>query len=92
MELIDPTVAGAEQNRSRAPALTDLQGLTIGLLSNGKANADHLIRKTADRLVERFGGRRLDVVYKTHPSEPAPGELLTNLCHESDYLITAAGD
>ncbi len=92
MELIDPTVEGAEQNRSRAPAISDLHGLTIGLLSNGKANADHLIGKTADLLVERFGGRRLDVLYKKHPSEPAPGELLTNLCHECDYLITAAGD
>jgi hypothetical protein len=92
MELLDPTAPGQDQLRQRAPALTTLDGLTIGLLSNGKANADQLIRATAHRLTRRFAGQYLDVKYKRHPSEPAPTELLTNLAHECDYLITAAGD
>lgn len=92
MEIYDPTSSGPELIRHRAPAIADLEGLTIGLLSNGKANADHLIQATANLLTEKFGGRVLDVVYKKHASVPAPGELLTNLSHECDYLITAAGD
>lgn len=92
MRLLDPTATNSELTRSRAPALAQLEGLTIGLLSNGKANADHLIRLTAEKLIARYGGKHLKVIFKPHASEPAPGELLTNLAHECDYLITAAGD
>ncbi|NKB98144.1 MAG: hypothetical protein GKR90_06570 [Pseudomonadales bacterium] len=92
MELFDPTAPGQEQVRTRAPALANLDDLTIGLLSNGKAKADVLIRATAQRLINRFGGKYLDVKFKKHASEPASTELLTNLSHECDYLITAAGD
>lgn len=92
MELLDPTVPGQQVERHRAPALKDLEGLTIGLLSNGKANADYLIQATADRLMAKYGGRSLEIVYKHHASEPASTELLTNLSYEADYIITAAGD
>ncbi len=92
MRLFDPTATNSDLKRTRAPALTHMEGLTIGLLSNGKANADHLIRLTAEKLIHRYGGKHLNVQFKPHASEPAPGELLTNLVHECDYLITAAGD
>ena len=40
MELYDPTVTRIERNNARAPAIASLEGKTIGLLSNGKLNAD----------------------------------------------------
>lgn len=92
MELMDPTVPGQQVARKRAPAFADLGGLTIGLLSNGKVNADHLIQATANRLIAKYRGSTLKIVYKHHASEPASTELLTNLSHEADYIITAAGD
>ena len=92
MRLVDPTTTKTDQNKTRAPKLTDLSGLTIGLLSNGKANADHLIRMTAEKLIARHGGSYTKVIYKPHASEISPTELLTNLAPECDYLITAAGD
>lgn len=92
MQLLDPTNTSATLEKSRAPALASLDGLTIGLLSNGKVNADHLITMTAQKLVERHGGKYLKVVYKPHGSEIAPDGMLTNLSPECDYLITAAGD
>ena len=92
MQLIDPTNSGADDEKVRAPALSSLDGLTIGLLSNGKVNADHLIRLTAEKLIARYGGKHLEVVYKPHGSEIAPDGMLTNLSPECDYLITAAGD
>lgn len=92
MRLVDPTVPAKEPDCRRAPALAKLDGLTIGLLSNRKLNADRLLTETADLLRTRFGGTVLPMVSKNNASAPAPGEMLTNLSPECDYLITAAGD
>ena len=92
MKLIDPTVKVMQQDNQRAPVLNNLEGLTIGLLSNAKLNADLLLQETALRLQQRFGGKVLPLRYKRNPSAPAPAEILTNLSPECDYLITAAGD
>ena len=92
MKLVDPTVSAPSLQNQRAPALTELRGLTIGLLSNGKLNADALLDETAAELIRRYGGRVLPMVHKRNPSAPAPADLLTGLSPECDYLITAAGD
>ena len=92
MKLVNPTVAAKEGLAKRAPALVSLEGRTIGLLSNGKLNADRLLTQTADLLQARFGGKVLPVASKGNASAPAPAELLTNLTPECDYLLTAAGD
>jgi hypothetical protein len=69
-----------------------LQGKTIGLLSNRKLNSDLLLQETAICLQKRHGGKVLGMEHKLNPSAPAPGELLTNLSPECDYIITAIGD
>lgn len=92
MKLVDPTVHSPDLNNERAPALADLNDRTIGLLSNGKLNADLLLEETAAELVRRFGGTVLSMAHKRNPSAPAPGDLLTGLSPECDYLLTAAGD
>ncbi len=92
MKLIDPTVAGAQKENQRAPALASLEGCTIGLLSNSKLNADLLLEETAGCLQRRFGGKILPLKYKRNASAPAPAEILTGLSPEVDYLLTAAGD
>ena len=45
MKLVDPTVATPVRESRRASALTSMDGLTIGLLSNGKLNADVLLEE-----------------------------------------------
>ncbi|MEM7000772.1 MAG: hypothetical protein AAF529_08295 [Pseudomonadota bacterium] len=92
MQLIDPTVPGKHSNNRRAPPLQRLDGLTIGLLSNGKLNADNLLNATANQLQQKYGGKILPIVYKANPSAPAPAETLSGLSVEADYLITATGD
>ena len=92
MKLVDPGGSGNTQTHHRAPPLPALAGKTIGLLSNRKLNADLLLTETANCLVRRHGGRVLDMAHKLNPSAPAPGELLTDLSPECDYLLTATGD
>ena len=74
------------------PHSKPFEGRTIGLLWNHKQNGDRLLLETAGRLQARFGGKVLPMATKNNASAPAPGELLTNLSPECDYLITAAGD
>lgn len=92
MKLVDPTVAAPARQSRRAPALASLEGLTIGLLSNGKLNADALLEETAAMLRTRFGGRVLPMVAKGSAGAPAPADTLKSLSVECDYLITASGD
>ena len=92
MKLVDPTVPAAVPESRRAPALASLDGLTIGLLSNGKLKADVLLTETAAILQARFGGSVLPMAAKGTAGAPAPADMLTNLSVECDYLITASGD
>ena len=92
MKLVDPTVPAPMRESRRAPVLASLDGLTIGLLSNGKLNADALLRETAAMLQTRFGGNVLPMAAKDSAGAPAPADTLKNLAMECDYLITASGD
>ncbi len=92
MKLVDPTVAAPVRESRRAPALDSLDGLTIGLLSNGKLNADVLLEETAAILQTRFGGNVLPMAAKATAGAPAPADTLKKLSLECDYLITASGD
>ena len=92
MKLMDPRITQAAPQLYRAPAPVSLAGCTIGLLSNGKLNADLLLERTAAELRRRHGGTVLPLQYKSNPSAPASTELLTGLAPECDYLLTATGD
>jgi len=92
MIIVDPTVTNTEQNNTRAPAVAMLKGKTIGVLSNRKLNADLLLQETALCLVSRHGGKVLPMAHKLNPSAPSPGNTLTGLSPQCDYLLTAIGD
>ncbi len=92
MKLIDPTVKSAAHNCVHAPRLDSVDGKTIGLLTNGKVNADVLLRETAELFCTRHQCRVLDMSSKQNASAPAPGGIIKDLALECDFLITAMGD
>lgn len=92
MQLYDPTVTAPARGFARAPAIADLRGLTIGLLDNGKVNADNLLMRTAELFVERHGCSIAPMSDKHNASAPAPSAILETLAEKSDFLITAMGD
>lgn len=92
MKLIDPTVKSASHNCVNAPRLDRIEGKTIGLLTNGKVNADVLLRETAELFRTRHQCRVLDMSSKQNASAPAPGGIIQDLALECDFLITAMGD
>ena len=92
MRLYDPTSSGPERNLARAPALSGLQGKTIGILENGKLNAVEMLHEVADLFVKRNGCVVGAVYSKSNASAPAPSETLAQAAAEVDFLITGLGD
>ncbi|MFQ5381710.1 MAG: hypothetical protein ACE5EF_08830 [Dehalococcoidia bacterium] len=92
MKLIDPTVRPPDRERQRAPAVAKLDGLRIGLLSNGKANADLMLRETAALFESRHGCPVTAFREKDNASAPARPEMLREVFEACDFMITAMGD
>ena len=92
MLLCDPTVPGPERNVSRAAALARLECRTIGLLENGKLNAQLMLRETAALFEERHGCTVVPVWSKWNASAPAPEDTLKAAADKVDFLITGLGD
>ena len=92
MKLYDPTVQTAARQAVRAPKLEIVAGLTIGLLTNGKVNADVLLRETAALFENRDGCTVLEMVTKNNASAPAVGTVIETLAERCDFMLTATGD
>jgi hypothetical protein len=92
--LYDPTVDDLQgREATQAPRLSDLQGKTIGLLTDGKVNADVLLHETARLLEERHGCRVVLEEDKGNSSRPAPPEMLQRIAAvDVDFMVTAVGD
>ena len=92
MKLIDPTVPGADTHCQRAPRLPSVNNLTVGLLTNGKVNADVLLHETAALFADRNGCRVAEMAWKRNASAPAEPAILREIADGSDFLLTAMGD
>ncbi len=92
MKLVDPTVHAPKSANAHAPRLAKLDGARMGLLSNGKANADALLRETARVFAERHGCQSVEFIDKRDASRPSAPEHLRRLSEHVEFLITAVGD
>lgn len=92
LTLVDPTVQVAAAGKSMAPPIADLSGCTIGLLTNGKENADRLLELTAAHFVQTYNCRLLTLQDKRNASRPCPPDMLAGIAEDADILLTAVGD
>lgn len=92
IELLDPTGEPAPTGYCSAPRLTTLDGLRIGLFSNGKVNADRLLRYTAEVFEREAGCRVIIDSGKSNASRIAEPQVLKRIANDVDFLITAVGD
>jgi len=92
MQLIDPTSSGPERHLRRAAPLASLEGKTIGIVENGKLNAEAMLREIAVLFEQRNGCTIKVVLPKSNASAPAPSETLARAAKEVDFLITGLGD
>jgi len=92
MQLYAPTSTTATRKRARAPALGKLDGARIGILENGKLNAEEMLNEVAQLFVQRHGCTVVKLASKKNASAPAPANTLTTVAPEVDFLITGLGD
>jgi hypothetical protein len=93
--ILDPT---GLSSRETAPGLTlaarptELTGVRVGLLENGKQNARRFLEDVADILRERYGAGAVTLRRKENFAQPAPGALVDELGAESDAVVIGIGD
>ncbi len=92
MQLYSPLSTTAKRQAFRAPPLARLEGMRIGILENGKLNAEEMLNEVAALFVERNGCTVRTLASKKNASAPAPGNTLVNVAQEVDFLITGLGD
>ncbi len=92
LTVLDPTVAPMPAHVSMAPRPESLNGKTVGLLANGKRNADHLLDHVAALMAEHFQLKEIVARDKRNASRPCPDDLLQELLSQCDVVVTATGD
>ena len=91
MGLVDPTHEVTAQRRT-APRLDTLAGKRGALLDNRKGNADRLLERIGELLVEQHGVESVEHVSKFIYSQRAEPELLDRIAADYDFVVAAVGD
>ena len=92
MQLYSPMSTAPKRKAVRAPALATINGMRIGVLENGKLNAEEMLNEVAQLFVQRNGCTIRTLASKSNASAPAPGNTLVKVAQEVDFLLTGLGD
>ena len=92
LKVLDPTIDSPSNEFGHATRFETLDGLTIGLLSNGKRNSEELLQYVYESLAEQYDIPSPVYDNKGNASRPCPSEMLTKMSDECDVVITASGD
>lgn len=90
--VFDPTDGPAPRAFTQADRPASLEGRVIGILDNGKAKSDLLLRGVQELLRTEAGVKDLFVLRKPSAYRPAPDEQLDELARRADAVITGIGD
>jgi hypothetical protein len=92
MQLYSPLSTTPKRKAFRAPALATIEGMRIGVLENGKLNAEEMLNEVAALFVERYGCTVRTLASKKNASAPAQANTLVQVAQEVDFLLTGLGD
>ena len=91
-KILDPTVEPLPDSTLLAPRCDDLNGKVVGLLSNGKRNADKLLDEVYALIQDTYEFKGVVRLNKKDSSRPAPKHIVDELLEQCDLVITATGD
>ena len=92
IEVLDPSWEdGSAQEFSRADRPSALEGLTVGVISNGKENTKPFFDLVADALVRDHGVAKVVRRVKANYSAPAEAHIIDE-ARNWDVTITGIGD
>jgi hypothetical protein len=92
VNLVPPTAWGVAAIVCDAPRLASFDGVTLGLLANGKANSDAILAAIAADLARRHHIADVVRATKPHPSLPVSDEVLAMFAQQVQVVLTAIGD
>jgi hypothetical protein len=92
LRILDPTVGPDRAESALAPRLAALDGKVLGLLANGKVNAERLLHLVREGLEARYRLRDVVVLAKPSAARVADPEVLEELHRRCDAVVTAIGD
>lgn len=90
--ILDPTVESITTSATLATRSKDLDGLTLGLLGNGRPNAVALLDAVYSILEEHYHFKKVIRVNKSDASRPAPEPMIEDIIKRCDLIITGVGD
>lgn len=93
--LLDPRAERVNEGLKLAARPVTLDGATIGLLDNSKANAGHVLKRVEEKLKARFvikGSLMHAKIEPPYSAGPASGEILGDLTKNANVVINALGD
>ena len=92
LEVFDPTVDPIPAHGVVAKRPDTLNGTVVGLLANGKNNADELLEMVHDVLADQFEFKAVIARNKGNASRPCPTDIVDDLASSCDVVITGNGD
>ena len=91
-EVLDPRVQPIPEKAIIAPRPASLEGMSIGLLANGKQNSAELLEMIYEVLADRYDFSVVIAKNKGNASRPCPEDLLEELAERCDVIVTSTGD
>ena len=92
-KVLDPT-GGSERgtDTTLAPRPRSLEGLTVGLVDNGKPNSTMLLTTVAKELQRAHGLRTWVIFNKSYFGTPVEESLIQQILNNCDFAVAAIGD
>ena len=90
MDVLNPTRPAPSRTMPLAARPASLRGRRIGVLDNSKPNADVLLGRLAELLVERHGAA--SVVKWKKPGASRPATMIDEIARSADLVLTGSGD
>jgi hypothetical protein len=91
MNVLDPTIATAEEPIDYAPRPTEVKGLRIGIIDNTKKNAEAVLLRLCDKLKSTYGITSEILLHKPQRA-PLTDAQIDELRAKVDFVVAGIGD
>ena len=92
IKFLNPVQEAQVESAHRAPRLKKLDGIALGLLSNGKTNAAKLLNLIAQKMETQYDITAIISEAKGSAGNNCPPDIVNHLVEKCDAVITGIGD
>ncbi len=90
MIVLNPVRSASTAAKTLAPRRARVAGSRIAVLDNSKPNADVLLARVAELLVERYGAASISRWQK--PGSSRPATMIDEIVEKADLVLTGSAD